>query len=304
MNPSTDADGTDCTAGSSGDYRCRVDPDQRALKDGDLDTREEHLYRLLDRAKADGDASALAALRALVRDYPNYHRSLYSRAMNQAEVFVDASLAEPLLAALADTRYNCQAWAAMGCAALRLPEAVPGLVALLERGDWMAQEQAVRALGSIGDESAVPALVPALWSEPEWLRERAADALASIGGEEALTALWEAFEHRGFTRIGYVASALSKFTPDVIPRLLAAADDDDPDLRYWAAVALGSTGDPSVVPTLERLMDQDKGQTVFDGWVSVAAKKALRTQRRIQAAIAARSGEDGGQSDGDEAPPR
>ncbi|WP_196279660.1 HEAT repeat domain-containing protein [Catellatospora paridis] len=275
-----------------------MDPDQRALKDGDLDTREEHLYRLLDRAKADGDASALAALRALARDYPNYHRSLYSRAMNQADVFVDASLAEPLLAALADTRYNCQAWAAMGCAALRLPEAVPGLVALLERGDWMAQEQAVRALGRIGDESAVPALVPALWSEPEWLRERAADALASIGGEEALTALWEAFEHRGFTRIGYVASALSKFTPDIVPRLLAAADDDDPDLRYWAAVALGSTGDPSVVPTLERLMDQDKGQTVFDGWVSVAAKKALRTQRRIQAAIAARSGEDGAQTDG------
>ncbi|WP_144123781.1 HEAT repeat domain-containing protein [Catellatospora sichuanensis] len=266
-----------------------MNPDQRALKDGDLDTREEHLYRLLERAKAGGDESALAALRTLARDYPNYHRSLYSRAMNQADVFVDASLAEPLLAALADTRYNCQAWAAMGCAALRLPAAVPGLLTLLERGDWMGQEQAVRALGRIGDESAVPALVPALWSEPEWLRERAAEALAEIGGEEALTALWEAFEHRGFTRIGYVASALSKFAPDIIPRLLAAADDEDPDLRYWAAVALGSTGDESVVPTLERLMAQDKGQTVFDGWVSVAAKKALRTQRRIQAAIAART---------------
>ncbi len=270
--------------------------------DGDLDTREEHLYRLLDRVKEGGDASALEALRALVGDYPHYHRSLYTRAMNHAAVFVDASLAEPLLAALADTRYNCQAWAAMGCAELRLPAAVPGLVALLDRGDWMGQEQAVVALGRIGDESAVPALVPALWSEPEWLRERAAEALAAIGGDEALTALWEAFEHRGFTRIGYVASALSKFAPDIIPRLLAAADDDDPDLRYWAAVALGSTGDPSVVPTLERLMAQDKGQTVFDGWVSVAAKKALRTQRRIQDAIAARSAQDTEPDGGDDAP--
>ncbi|MBV1851247.1 HEAT repeat domain-containing protein [Catellatospora tritici] len=266
-----------------------MNPDQRALKDGDLDTREEHLYRLLDRARAGGDESALAALRLLTRDYPNYHRSLYSRAMNQADVFVDASLAEPLLAALADTRYNCQAWAAMGCAALRLPAAVPGLLALLERGDWMGQEQAVRALGRIGDKSAVPALVPLLWSEPEWLREHAADALASIGGEEALAALWDAFEHRGFTRIGYLASALAKFTPEIIPRLLAVADDDDPDLRYWAAIALGSTGDEQVVPTLERLMAQDKGRTVFDGWVSVAAKKALRTQRRIQAAIVGRA---------------
>ncbi|MDI1460814.1 HEAT repeat domain-containing protein [Catellatospora sp. KI3] len=272
-----------------------MNPDQRALKDGDLDTREQHLYRLLDRAR-EGDESALAALRLLTRDYPDFHRSLYSRAMNQAEVFVDASLAEPLLAALVDTRYNCQAWAAMGCAALKLPAAVPGLLTLLERGDWMGQEQAVRALGRIGDESAVPALVPLLWSEPEWLRERAADALASIGGEQALTALWEAFEFRGFTRIGYVASALAKFTPEIIPRLVAMADDEDADLRYWAAIALGSTGDESVVPTLQRLMAQDQGRTEFDGWVSVAAKKALRTQRRIQAAIAGRA-EPGGSSE-------
>lgn len=278
------------------DYRCRVNPDQRALQDGDLDTREEHLSRLLDRAKEGGDESALEALRTLVRDYPHYHRSLYCRALNHAAVFVDDSLAEPLLAALADTRHNCQAWAAMGCSQLRLRAAVPGLLALLERGDWMGQEHAVRALGRIGDASAVPALEPLLWSEPEWMRERAADALAAIGGDAALAALWAAFEHRGYPRIGYLASALSKFAPEVLPRLLAAAEDDDPDLRYWAAVALGSTGDESVVPTLERLMAQDKGQTVFDGWVSVAAKKALRTQRRIQAAIAART-EPGGESE-------
>ncbi len=39
-----------------------------------------------------------------------------------------------------------------------------------------------------------------------------------------------------------------------------------------------------MVPTLERLLT-DPGATVFDGWVKVAAKKALRTQRRIREAI-------------------
>jgi len=112
-----------------------------------------------------------------------------------------------------------------------------------------------------------------------------------IGDAAALAALWDAFEHRTFFRIGYVASALATFTPEVIPALLGATESDDPDTRYWAAVALGSTGDESAVPTLERLMAEDKGVTVFDGWVSVAAKKALRTQRRIQAAIAARNSE-------------
>jgi HEAT repeats/PBS lyase HEAT-like repeat len=120
------------------------------------------------------------------------------------------------------------------------------------------------------------------------MRERAAEALATIGSDSALEALWAAFDHRAFPRIGYVASALAIFTPEVIPRLLAATESPDPDTRYWAVVALGSTGDERVVPTLERLMEHDKGVTVFDGWVGVAAKKALRTQRRIQAAIASR----------------
>jgi hypothetical protein len=74
---------------------------------------------------------------------------------------------------------------------------------------------------------------------------------------------------------------------------------DDPDQRYWAAVALGSTGDERAVATLERMVAGDRGVTVFDGEVRVAAKKGLRTLRRIQTAIAVRAtasatGEDAG----------
>jgi HEAT repeat protein len=146
----------------------------------------------------------------------------------------------------------------------------------------------VTALGQLGDASVVPALRPLLGDHADWLRQRTADALARIGGDAALEALWDEFEHRRFPRIGYLASTLALFTPEVVPRLLAAANGTDPDLRYWAAVALGSTGDDQVVPTLQRLMASDRGVTVFDGEVRAAAKKALRTLRRIQAAVAAR----------------
>lgn len=263
--------------------------DVRALRDGDLDTREENLYRLLDRVESHGDESAVAVLRALVRDYPDYHRSLYTRAMNRAAVFGDASLEEPLLAALADTRYNCQAWAAMGCAALGIRTAVPALLTLLDNPQWMVREQAVIGLGVLGGEGVVPALAPLLGDPADWMRQRTADALARIGGEAALAVLWQEFEHRRFPRIGYVASALALYGAEVIPRLREAAASDDPNQRYWAAVALGSTGDDAAVATLERLMADDHGSTVFDGRVSVAAKKGLRTLRRIQSAIAARA---------------
>jgi hypothetical protein len=262
--------------------------DLQGLRSGDLETREAHVHHLLDRARTHGDESAIAALHALVRDYGDFHRSLYSRAMNQAAVFADPGLREPLLAALGDTRYNCQAWAAMGCAAMDVQAAVPQLITLLDHPQWMVRDEAVIALGRLGDASAVPALRPLLGDQADWLRQRTADALARIGGDAALEALWDEFEHRRFPRIGYLASTLALFTPEVVPRLLAAADSTDPDQRYWAAVALGSTGDDRAVPTLERLMAGDRGVTVFDGEVRTAAKKALRTHRRIKAAIAER----------------
>jgi HEAT repeat protein len=262
--------------------------DLRCLSDGDLQTREENLYRLLDRAGT-GDESAAEALRTMVRDYTNYHRSLYTRAMNQAAAFGDDTLEEALLTSLADTRYNCQAWAAMGCTALRIRAAVPGLLALLDNPQWIAREQALIGLGRLGDSSVVPAIAPMLGDPAEWTRQRAAEALSRIGGEAALDALWHEFEHRRFPRIGYIASGLALFSPEIIPRLYEAAASDDPNQRYWAAVTLGSTGDDRAVATLERLMAQDQGATVFDGRVNVAAKKGLRTLRRIQAAIASRA---------------
>ncbi len=246
------------------------------------------MHQLLDRARTQRDESAIAALHVLVRDYPKFHRSLYSRALNHAAVFADAGLAEPLLAALGDTRYNCQAWAAMGCAAMDIRAAVPQLVTLLDHPQWIVRAESVTALGLLGDASVVPALRPLLGDEADWMRQRAADALARIGGDAAMEALWHEFEHRRFPRIGYLASTLALFAPEVVPRLLAAADSPDPDQRYWAAVALGSTGDDRVKPTLERLMAADRGVTVFDGEVRVAAKKALRTLRRIRAAITER----------------
>lgn len=265
--------------------------DLRSLRDGDLDSRTERLSRLLDRAGTHGDESAADTLRALVRDYPAYHRTLFCRAMNRAAVFGDDSLEVPLRAALTDTRYNCQAWAAMGCTALGIRAAVPDLLPLLDHEQWMAREQAVIGLGELGDESVVPALVPLLHDPADWMRNRTAEALAVLGGDAALAALWAELEHRRYQRIGHVASALARFPPDVvIPRLTAMAGSDDPDQRYWAAVALGSTGDDRAVPTLERLQATDRGRTVFDGEVRAAAKKALRTLRRIQAAIAARAG--------------
>ena len=275
----------------TGLYRWVVNPaDLRYLRDGDLEAREEYLYTLLDRARDDADEAAVEVLRTLVRNYPDYHRSLYTRAMNQAAVFGDASLEGPLLLALADTRYNCQAWAAMGCAALGIRGAIPGLLALLDNPQWIAREQAVIGLGVLGDESTVrgPCSPPAGSVGLDAPTRRRGTGAASAArrplprcGISSNTAVLPDRPHR--QRVWRCSR------PRSCPGWRPAAADDDPDVRYWAAVALGSTGDERAAPTLQRLLDEDRGVTVFDGYVNVAAKKALRTLRRIQAAIAARN---------------
>jgi HEAT repeat protein len=265
-----------------------VNKDVSSLKEGDLESREESLRLLLEQAERD-DASAIAALRTVVRDYRDFHRSIYCRALNQIEVFGDADLEAPLLTALADTRYNCQAWAATGCTALGIRAAVPALLDLVDHSQWIVRERAIVGLGVLGDETVVGVLAPLLGDPAEWVRHRAADALAAIGGDAALAALWAEFAHRRYERIGYIASALAQFAPGIIPRLIDAAESTDPDQRYWAATALGSTGDERAVATLSHLVAEDRGSTVFDGRVSVSAKKGLRTLRRIQAAVAARA---------------
>jgi hypothetical protein len=144
-------------------------------------------------------------------------------------------------------------------------------------------------LGKLGDESVMAALPAAAGSRrlDAPARQRAADALSKIGGDAALAALWDEFKHRRFQRIGYISSALALFTPESSPgcarrpRATTRTSDTWPPSR--------SARDDRAVPALERLMAEDRGATVFDGQVSVAARKRLRTLRRIQAAVASRS---------------
>jgi hypothetical protein len=118
--------------------------DLHALLHGNPDDREEHLYALVDRVRDTGDESATAALRAVVSHYRDFDRDLYCRALNEAALFGDATLEAPLLAALVDVDYDCQAWAARGCTALGFRAAVALLVPLLADPlsyNWLYKEK-------------------------------------------------------------------------------------------------------------------------------------------------------------------
>ncbi|MFG3298761.1 HEAT repeat domain-containing protein [Micromonospora chersina] len=255
--------------------------DVRGLADPDRSVRLSVLDRLLLLA-GDGDDDGAQVLRAVVADYRRFDPEIYTRALNQVGLFGDASLAGPLLDCLADADYGCQAWAAGACGRLGIDAAVPLLIDLSAHPDGLAREAACRALGQLGEEAAIVALAARLDDPAEFVRAAAGAALAEIGGPRALASLWRAFESKSYPRMGYVAAALAQFGPLVFDRLVQATRHDDPELRFWAARALGSTGDPRADSILTRLAAEDDGVTRTGAHVRTAARTALRTLHRTE----------------------
>ncbi|MFJ1704754.1 HEAT repeat domain-containing protein [Kitasatospora sp. NPDC088346] len=231
-----------------------------------------------------GDRQARAALHAAVADHRTADPTVWTKALNRVGLFGDATLAGPLLGALADhPGFRGAPWAATACAELGLRQAVPLVLPLLADRDRLTRHTACQALGRLGDPATVPALVGLLDDPAELVRAGAAAALAAIGGTAARAALRRELTLLRHPRAGYLASAVGSFGPDALDDLIALAADPSPERRYWACRALGVTAEDRALPVLEHLAATDLARTDCGGRVATAARHGLRTAHRIRA---------------------
>lgn len=252
------------------------------LRSPDRAERLAALNALVDRA-ANGDDRAAQALREVVIGYRDHDPEISSRALNRVWVFGDDSMTESLSAMLADDAYGCQLWAAAATAELGIVSAEPLLIALLHHPQGLTREGACEALGRLRAAGAVEPLARVLQDDDaDFVRAAASEALADIGGEAAMEHLWSALRARRHQRVGYLAAALARFGPAVFDRLVQAAENPDPGMRFWAARALGSTGDPRALTVLTRMATEDHATTPWGGAVRTAARTALKTWHRAQ----------------------
>src|SRR5947209_15164825 len=152
--------------------------------------------------------------------------------------------------------------------------AVPGLIAILEDTNTLAQSHAAHALGRIGPAAkpAVPALVKALANQEKGISHSASAALGKIG-PEAVPALCEALKGGGGVQVrALAAAALKEIGPAAKDKaaapLLAALKQNmsaqDPD-RLPIVDAIGEMGAASkeAVPVLVDMAR--KAKTPNDG---------------------------------------
>ncbi|WP_208338938.1 HEAT repeat domain-containing protein, partial [Aetokthonos hydrillicola] len=144
------------------------------------------------------------------------------------------------------------------------PQAVPGLIQLLQDPEWNVRYSAADALGKIGDKSAIPGLIQLL-EHPAWnVRERAADALGKIGDKSAIPGLIQLLEHPEWDVRYRAADALGKIgDKSAIPGLIQLLQDPEWDMRYRAADALGKIGDKSAIPGLIQLLEHPESRVRY-----------------------------------------
>ncbi len=147
--------------------------------------------------------------------------------------------------------------------------------------DARVRMAAARSLGRCGDPTAIPALVPLLSdAEPDVCRS-AAHALGRIGDPKAAMSLAEALarpEQPLLVRRALAAALVHTAHPNAQPMLLQALTDPDPQVRGYAAQALGQVGDERAHVALSAL--KADAAPLLRGTVGDMARSALSMLER------------------------
>jgi HEAT repeat protein len=137
------------------------------------------------------------------------------------------------------------------------------------------------ALRDLADPSAVPCLLPGLADENPDVRCAAASALGRIGSPAAAKPMAEALSWPGqplLVRRALAAALVRTAHPEAQPALLAALSDPDPQVRGYAAEALGLIGDEAAYAALYAASSDEA--VLLKGTVSSRARQALTMLER------------------------
>jgi HEAT repeat protein len=166
-----------------------------------------------------------------------------------------------------------QAAKAVGSIGSSAKAAVPALLQAVEDQEARVRLAAIQSLGRIGPDAkdAAPALIQVYQqgNEAEDIRKAAVAALGNMGpaAQDAVGVMIKTLaEDESLALSGHVQMAVMRLGPAAVPDLIELLQDQDPDVRAHAAVALNWVGPGArdAVPALVRAL-QDEGHSVREG---------------------------------------
>jgi HEAT repeat protein len=229
-----------------------VNPLIVALKDKDSDVRKSAVEAL---AKI-GSPSVNPLIVAL-KDRDAYARGNAAESLGKIK---DNRAVDPLIGALKDKEPYVRGRAAVALGEVRDGRAVNPLIGALKDEDSYVRESAAWALGGIGDSRAVDPLITALKGKELPLRVNAAEALGKIKDSRAVDPLIAALKDKELLLRANAAESLGKIKDSraVDPLIeVLKKNDEDPEVRRRASMALGEIGKPALEPLIAALEDEN-----------------------------------------------
>lgn len=161
---------------------------------------------------------------------------------------------------------------------------VAGLLSQLEDPDPSIRRQAAEMLELQGDPAAVPALIERLEDPNRGVQQAAVDALTGIGGQQTVEALVLKLDNDSAVTRNLSLEILLKIGHTATHVLVPHLKSPSGDLRKIIADILGESRDPSVVPDL-MVATRDPDPNVRTS--SIEALGKLRDPRALKALVAA-----------------
>lgn len=147
---------------------------------------------------------------------------------------------------------------------------------------WIRLE-AIRRVNNYGRNDFLWLFAVALNDKYDGVIDEASQALAKINSDDALEILSSALFADTIERPHHIANAISQFGERGYEVLLRGTKNNSPNIRYYSAKLLGSTGFESARSILEEIMNNDNEKTTFGGLVSTAARQGLKTLTKMMA---------------------
>lgn len=141
--------------------------------------------------------------------------------------------------------------------------------------------EAIRIVKDYAREDFIMIFGTGLSDKCDYVVDEASQALAKINSDKALEVLSNHFFDGIIERPHHIVNAISEFGQRGFDILLKGTKSESPNIRYYSARYLGSTGFESAKSVLEKMEKEDNAKTSFGGLVSTAARKALKTYNKI-----------------------
>jgi HEAT repeat protein len=183
---------------------------------------------------------------------------------------------------LKDPDGGVRATALNAMADVGVPDAGALILAGVEDEDAFVRRIAAKLLGDLGNPDNVPILVHLLLQDPDpSVRQSAAESLEALGGQEAVEGLVAGLKDpmKG-VRLA-AARGIRTVDPSAAIAEMARLALEDPvwEIRVQAARALGNSGESSVLPVLQRALEDEDRNVRAAAANALSVHEAVRMQR-------------------------